>query len=127
MIRHVLDDHTGSHQPLTVIIGDLKPELILKTYFTTLILKCSFYNSYLNHKHNFHVIETVKTEIIDEVGIQGQLRVVNFVKEIQHQHDSINRKVDVQLLILRNYHIPVINELHIERVCSAVAPDLGPG
>ena len=40
--------------------------------------------SYLNHKHDFHVIKTVKAEIIDKVGIRRQLGVVNFVEEIQH-------------------------------------------
>ena len=49
--------------------------------------------SYLNHEHDFHVIKTVKTEIIDKVGFQSQLGVVNFIKEIQHQHDSVKQMI----------------------------------
>ena len=30
VIRHVLDDHAGGHQPLTVIIRNLKSKLILQ-------------------------------------------------------------------------------------------------
>ena len=84
VVRHVLDDHARGHQPLTVIIRNLKPKLILKEEKNLLKGVCCVFKSYLDHKHNFHVIKTVKTKIIDKVGIRRQLGVVNFVKEIQH-------------------------------------------
>ena len=73
VVRHVLDDHARGHQPLTVIIRNLKPKLILKEEMSLLKSVCYVFKSYLNHKHDFHVIKTVKTEIIDKVGIRRQL------------------------------------------------------
>ena len=44
VIRHVLDDHAGGHQPLTVIIRNLKSKLILakiKSKYKTCSIKSS--------------------------------------------------------------------------------------
>ena len=55
MVGHVFSNESRSDQLLSVLVGNLKPELVL-------------------HRHDdLHVVEGVQAEVIDEVTVQGQL------------------------------------------------------
>ena len=55
MVGDVLNDLGGREQLLRVVVGDLEAELVL-------------------HGHDdLHVVEGVQAEVLDEVGLEGQL------------------------------------------------------
>ena len=55
MVGHVFSNESRSDQFLSVLVRNLKPELVL-------------------HRHDdLHVVQGVQAEVVDEVTVQGQL------------------------------------------------------
>ena len=44
--------------------------------------------SHLDHQHDLHVVQTVQTQVIYEVGLGLQLVVINLVKQVEDEHHS---------------------------------------
>merc|ERR1712242_65665 len=84
VIGDVPDDLLGSHQLLSVVVGDLKTELIL-------------------HGHNdFDVVQGIKTKVVDKVRLKCHLVGGNFIEGFAHGDHSgldvchIHRNVAIQ-------------------------------
>merc|ERR1719295_140372 len=71
VIGDVPDDLLRSHQLLRVVVGDLKTELIL-------------------HGHDdFHVVQGIKTKVVDKVRLKCHLFWVNFVVQPEDEKCSV--------------------------------------
>ena len=51
-----------------MVIGNLEPKLIL------------------HGNDNLHMVQTVQAQVLDEVRLRSELFIVDFVKEVEHQH-----------------------------------------
>jgi len=71
VVRHIPDYLVSISEDLAMVIRNLEPKLIL------------------HGNDNFHMVQAVQAQVLDEVRLWSQLFIVNLVKEIEHQHHPL--------------------------------------